>query len=364
MLYIMEMFAPFTSVGQLDPDGLIANLFRKGTPQRVFHMELFQDYEIEEAIDKRFGVTAGLDRNAPDYGSRRGIAMQRFLGYEGIPCGLLGLDTGEGFEVADTVDGEKSRGKRHWINEATGPITSWEEFEKYPWPDGKTWDTSGLEWLEKNLPDDMMIVGRQGHFCEYLCWLMGYETLCVALFESRDLVTALAKRILDLEEAATKVLLQSKRVRFMFASDDMGFKTGLLISPNDMREFVLCGHKRLAQLCHDAGRPYILHACGKRADIIEDLISDVKLDALHSWEDVIEPVTQAKRAYGNRLSLIGGIDLDFLCRATPDLVRRRVRETVAICQPGGGYCLGTGNSVCNYIPLDNYLAMLDEGRKL
>jgi uroporphyrinogen decarboxylase len=28
-----------------------------------------------------------------------------------------------------------------------------------------------------------------------------------------------------------------------------------------------------------------------------------------------------------------------------------------------GYCLGTGNSVANYIPLDNYLVMLDEGRK-
>jgi uroporphyrinogen decarboxylase len=29
--------------------------------------------------------------------------------------------------------------------------------------------------------------------------------------------------------------------------------------------------------------------------------------------------------------------------------------------PGGGYCLGSGNSVANYIPLDNYLAMVDEG---
>jgi len=40
-----------------------------------------------------------------------------------------------------------------------------------------------------------------------------------------------------------------------------------------------------------------------------------------------------------------------------------VRRTLAVCQPGGGYCLGTGNSVANYIPLDNYLAMLDEGRR-
>lgn len=28
-----------------------------------------------------------------------------------------------------------------------------------------------------------------------------------------------------------------------------------------------------------------------------------------------------------------------------------------------GYCLGTGNTVANYIPLDNYPIMLDEGRK-
>ena len=56
-------------------------------------------------------------------------------------------------------------------------------------------------------------------------------------------------------------------------------------------------------------------------------------------------------------------DLDFLCRASESAVRQRVRETLDICMPGGGYCLGTGNSVANYIPLNNYLAMVDEGRK-
>jgi uroporphyrinogen decarboxylase len=44
-------------------------------------------------------------------------------------------------------------------------------------------------------------------------------------------------------------------------------------------------------------------------------------------------------------------------------VRRRVRETLKVCQPGGGFALGTGNTVANYVPVDNYLAMLDEGRK-
>ena len=34
-----------------------------------------------------------------------------------------------------------------------------------------------------------------------------------------------------------------------------------------------------------------------------------------------------------------------------------------ICMQKKSYCLGTGNSVANYIPLDNYLIMLDEGFK-
>ena len=57
------------------------------------------------------------------------------------------------------------------------------------------------------------------------------------------------------------------------------------------------------------------------------------------------------------------IDVDFLCRADEQTIRKRVRETLEICMPGGGYCLGTGNSVANYIPIDNYLVMLDEGAK-
>jgi uroporphyrinogen decarboxylase len=96
---------------------------------------------------------------------------------------------------------------------------------------------------------------------------------------------------------------------------------------------------------------------------MDDLIDDVGMDAKHSFEDTILSVTDAKIKYGDRIALLGGIDVDFLCRADEEQVRQRVRETLDACFPGGGYCLGSGNSVANYIPLDNYLAMLDEGRR-
>jgi uroporphyrinogen decarboxylase len=205
--------------------------------------------------------------------------------------------------------------------------------------------------------------GGFAHFAEYLSWLMGYETLCIALYEQRHLVAALRDRLLAMYEVVIDRILEFDRVKILWGSDDMGFRTGPLISPDDLREFVLPGHKRMADKAHAAGRPYLLHCCGKIDLIMDDLINFVGIDAKHSFEDTIEQVTDVKRVYGDRIAVLGGIDVDFLCRATTAEVRRRVREILEVCMPGGGYCLGTGNSVANYIPLDSYLAMLDEGRR-
>jgi uroporphyrinogen decarboxylase len=157
-------------------------------------------------------------------------------------------------------------------------------------------------------------------------------------------------------------MLEFDRIKVIWGSDDMGYRSGTLLSPEAMRQYVLPGHKALAKLAHDAGRLYILHSCGKLDAIIEDLIEDVGIDGKHSYEDTILEVRDAKRMWGDRIAILGGIDVDFLCRSDPTAVRQRVRDTLAECHPSGGYCMGTGNSVANYIPLDNYLAMLDEGR--
>jgi uroporphyrinogen decarboxylase len=94
--------------------------------------------------------------------------------------------------------------------------------------------------------------------------------------------------------------------------------------------------------------------------VMEDLI-EVGYDAKHSFEDVIQPVEEAKRQWGDRLAILGGIDIDLLSRGTPEQVRARTREVLEACMPGGGYALGSGNSIPNYIPTENYLAMLEEG---
>jgi uroporphyrinogen decarboxylase len=347
-----------------DWEALLSCIRREGTPRRVHVMELFLDEEQQDAICARFDLEAGLDRGDPFFKERRQIALQRSLGYDYVRCGLEGAAwTWNETRVEDTAANRRAGG-RAFTDEHRGPIATREEFERYPWPDFSKAGTRSLEWYQKNLPDDMCLVsGGNSHYAELLSWLMGYETLCFALHDDPALVRAIARRIDELSAQELDLYLQFDRVRFIWGSDDMGFRTGLLLSPADMRELVLSGHARMAARAHAAGRIYLLHSCGRLDDIRDDLIDDVQIDARHSFEDTIEKVTDAKRSYGNRCALLGGIDVDFLCRSTQKEIRNRVRATLDVCLPGGGYCLGTGNTVANYMPLDNYLAMLDEGRR-
>lgn len=360
------MYAALLKPFQPDWQGLVDTILRRGTPRRVYNIELFHDTEIAAAITERFGLDRDLRREDPDYGRKRAIAVQRFCGMDYVRVGVVDMAWPLFRQtVADTA-GLQRTGGRTYVDESSGPIMSWEDFEKYPWPDPNTPSaTRELEWYQQHLPQDMCIIGSGGfaHYCEMLTWLMGYETFCLALYDQRDLIEAIAKRLNDFYRVTLQRMLEFDRVKLVWGSDDMGHKTGLLFGPDDMRRFVLAGHREMAAMAHAAGRPYLLHACGNLTDVIDDLIDDVRIDAKHSFEDTIEDVRQVKHSYGKRIALLGGIDVDFLCRADEPAIRRRVRETLEICQPGGGYCLGTGNTVANYIPLDNYLAMLDEGRK-
>jgi uroporphyrinogen decarboxylase len=348
-----------------DWEGLRANLLRQGTPQRVYVMELYEDKEIKDEVCRVYGVGADLDRAAPHFALRREIAVQRFLGYDAVVGGVDWSGFPRDLLAANdsTAIASQSRGTRNWTDEHRGPIQSWADFEAYPWPKPEALRTDSLEWLGRNLPDDMCIYAGCHSVFEEVTWLMGYESLCMALYDQPDLVDAMFARIGALFYAVAQILVQVPRVEILFGGDDMGFNTQTMISAQALVEKSLPWHRKMAALAHAHDRVYLLHACGNLAEIMEPLIEDVKLDGKHSFEDNIQTVTEAKRLYGNRIALIGGIDMDLMCRGSEDQIRRRVREVLDVCQPGGGYCLGSGNTVANYLPLQNYLAMLDEGRR-
>jgi len=350
---------------QTDYEAFLANLRLEGTPKRVHYLELFLDGEIKQRIIRRYGIGSELSEEDPYYYWKMEIELQRFLGYDYVTCGIGGLEfPRETLHADDTTSHvDQKREQRNWTDEHKGPVNSWEDFERYTWPDPANFTTDDLEWLSANLPDDMCILSGCHSIFEQVTWLMGYERLCYAIHDTPDLVDAMFNKIGGIFHEAAKLIAQFDRVAILFGGDDMGFKTGPMVAPETLINGSFPWHRKNAQVAHEAGKLYMIHACGNLSLLMDSLINYVRIDGRHSFEDEIEPVTEAKRRYGSQIALLGGIDVSFLCRASEEQIRRRVRETLDICQPGGGYCLGSGNSVANYIPVDNYLIMMDEGRR-
>ena len=345
-----------------DPDfnRLLKVLRREGPPDRVPFIELIVGgHAVDEALGtKSVPVTGPHRREIARENLRRSVEFFHRAGYDYVPCSPDVKLTMVKHDAPDPSDPSR---QRSWVTESDSLVSNWEQFEKYPWPRYEDIDFGRLEILAEIMPDGMKVLGQTGGVFEYSSRILGYETMCYLLLDDRELVQAVVDRVGQHLLGIYQTMVQSDIVGTCWISDDLGYKAQTMISPTDLQKLIFPWHKQLAEVIHNSGRPALLHSCGNLSAVMDDLIDEVGIDAKHSFEDVIQPVTEFNRQYGDRVAVLGGIDLDFLCRHSEAEIRTYVRNVLDECAPGGGYALGTGNSVANFVPTENYLVMLDEG---
>ena len=345
-----------------DPDykRLLKHLSCRGHSNFVPLLEFLVDPEIIKALsDELFPDNPFHGRTPVEKNLDRTMWVYYKLGYDALRAKpILDLPFKK-INVNDTAI--YSRGSRSWVNEGSGPITNWQEFEQYPWPSALDADLSQLEYVARHLPDGMAILAKSYGIFEQATNLMGYQTFAESLYDQPDLIQAIFNKIEQIYLPINQAVVQMDRVIGMWMGDDMGFRTGTLAAPKHFRKYVFPIHKNIADACHQEGKLFLMHSCGNLSGIMEDLIVGVGIDSKHSFEDAILPVEDFCSQYGDRISVIGGLDVDLLSRGTPEQIRMRVRSVLQSCAHSGAYMLGSGNSITNYVPVENFLAMADEG---
>lgn len=238
-------------------------------------------------------------------------------------------------------------------------IRSWEDFHAYSWPDMKNCDFSLIEKGARFLaPKAKLIAYSHDGILENAIGIIGYENLCYMLYDDYPLVEAIFYEIGKLIYDYFVVCLDHDDVGAIICNDDWGFNTQTLLDPNELRKLIFPWYKKIVQKAHDKNKFAILHSCGYYQDIIDDIVQDMKFDGRHSYEDSITPVEQAYQNLHGKIAIMGGIDLNFLMSATSEEVYIRAKNILLKAKKWGGYALGTGNSVPDFIPNENYIALL------
>ncbi|MCX7047407.1 MAG: uroporphyrinogen-III decarboxylase-like protein [Candidatus Sumerlaeota bacterium] len=323
----------------------LLKVLRREEPTRATLFEFFLNQRLYEKLAG--AVEPAADETLTHY--RRAMRAYHRAGYDYVT--VLASDFG-------FPKGEKRREKSLSQNEGAC-ICDWETYLAYTWPDPDKADYSRLDAVARELPDGMKIVAYgPGGVLENAIDLVGYERLCMMILEdpqlAADIFEAIGLRLVRFYEIAAAF----DSVGALIGNDDWGFRTQTVFAPEDMRRYVFPWHQKIVQAIHATSKPAILHSCGNLAAVMDDIIDVIRYDAKHSYEDAIQPVEEAYEQYHRRIAILGGIDVDFLCRSSPERIRERSRAMLERASGRGGYALGSGNSIPDYVPDEHYLAMI------
>jgi uroporphyrinogen decarboxylase len=329
------------------------SLLLEGPPDRLPAMELVVDDEIAFAI-------LGRPVNRRDAASA--LAFQVRMGYDYVNVySDLRLDFRRTTVAADAAG---LAAARSFVNEQDGPITTRAELAAYAWPDPAAITCRDFERARPLLPRGMKMIARCHGPFEWGTWLMGIQRFCMMLIEDRPLVDQVFARVSELIRAEVAAMVRQPDVGAVWISDDLGFNSGTFISPDDLARLVFPTYEEICRLARGRDLPVLLHSCG-RLDAILGRLVDCGINALHSLPPGLYDFAQLKRDWGRRICLLGNVDVDLLSRGSTDDVRRAVRHVRDVwrADPPGGVILSSSNSIANYCRVENYLAMMDEGRK-
>ena len=247
-----------------------------------------------------------------------------------------------------------------------GPIQDRAALRDFPWSKipGRWYEAAAprFEALGRHLPEAMKAIGGVGNgVFEIAEDLVGLQYLPFLEADDPEAFADLFLRIGDLMETIWERFLKEFGEIYCVCrfGDDLGFRSSLLTMPSTIREHIIPQYKRVIHLVHAAGKPFLLHSCGCIFEVMDDLLS-AGIDAKHSNEDAIAPFERWIADYGDRIGLFGGIDMDFIVSCDAETIRKTVQEKAgAYREQARGFAIGTGNSIPNYVPAQNYLAMLE-----
>lgn len=151
----------------------------------------------------------------------------------------------------------------------------------------------------------------------------------------------------------------------ILGAQDWCYKGGPLFSPAMFRKFMAPYLKKIVDICHDYGVPYIKHLDGNTTSLLDILIYEVGIDGLHS----IEPqagmdIEWVKMKYGDKITILGNIDCgNLLTFGHKEEIIAEVKKIIKVASPGGGHIFSSSNSIHSGISPDIFWTMIEAVRK-
>ncbi|MGQ9525797.1 MAG: uroporphyrinogen decarboxylase family protein [Armatimonadota bacterium] len=247
-------------------------------------------------------------------------------------------------------------------------MTTVEDVERYPWPSPDWFDFSVIPEQCRRYDEYAIVFGSMGvmDLINGIAFGRGVEQTILDIADENPVYLALAHKRFSFYLEYSRRGLEAGRgmIDVFFVGDDYGTQRGLLMSPAKWRKLFAPYLKQLIDLGHAYDCKAMLHSCGSTRALMDDFVA-MGLDVYETVQPEADGMNpeELKDLYGGKLAFHGTISTQrTLPFGSPDDVRAEVRRRVEVVGRGGGLILAPAHNIQPDTPVENVLAMYDEGR--
>ncbi|HOL22161.1 MAG TPA: uroporphyrinogen decarboxylase family protein [bacterium] len=303
------------------------------------------------------------------------ISPEEYFGYEFAFFGadlsprfpVKTLEKNDEYIITTTSTGEKIKNHRDYsttpevIDCYVKTKDDWNEVKKRLKPDWTRVDwATGLANNKTAIEEGKFVCFAAACGYDALQGYMKSEQLLITIAEDpdwvKDMVMTLAELII-----VTAELMINNGFKFdgAFLYNDMGYRNGLLFSPDSYRKTHYEADRLLYGYFHSKGMKTLLHSCGNVTELIPVLI-EVGLDCLQPLEvkagmDVIT----LKEKYGDRLAFMGNIDVRLMADEDPAKIENEIKRKFEVAKRNGGYIYHSDHSVPKNVSFQQYCRVME-----
>jgi uroporphyrinogen decarboxylase len=270
------------------------------------------------------------------------------------------LDYKDGFPIYQTEWGETRATTAEMVSiPIDHPLKSRKDWENYDIPDPeKPGRFDALNSLVRRFKGQRAIGCHLHDSFSYPSYLFGMSDLMMNMIADpgwvHEVVDACNQHCMRMVQLAVEA-----GADFVVFGDDVGGKSGPLISPRHYAEFFLPGLVNVSLTAHKNGAFVIKHTDGNVYKLL-DMFVEAGIDGFHpSDPSAGMDILEVKQKYGDRLTVLGGIDTgDPLCLWPVNKLVVEIRKRITQLAPGGGWMIASSNTIHSSVLPGNYHAMV------
>ncbi len=209
----------------------------------------------------------------------------------------------------------------------------------------------------------LTLIGMPGGFDEPR-QLMGEEGLCVAFYDEPEMIEDMLSTMAD---TAVKVLERVGDVvpiDGLCVHEDMAGKSGPLMGPKLVREFIKPYYSRVWECAKSYGASIFSQDSDGNMNAVLEAFMECGVNCSYPCEPAAGmDIVEMKKKYGKKLHYKGGIDKHALRKGKKE-IRAELEYKMGESMRGGGTVFALDHRIPNGVPLENYWYYVNTGREL